>query len=395
MVRSISGAADATTSSGNLFGTVRNAVSEQNPRPGRRGRPPRDEIYHRLDTQIAELWQRLGGRPSPVEARDIWRGIWFEEAHHSTAIEGNTLVLSQVETLLAEGRAVGAKQLREYMEVKGYADASDWVYHQGIQPGDWQAGGTLMLTEIRHVHRLAMTPVWDVAPHPDATPQEGPGSFREHEIDPFGGGMEPPSWVLVPAKVTSWLDGLNQLQAREAGFPERLAEIHCRFEQIHPFLDGNGRTGRLLLNLVLVRLGYPPAIVYKRQRAEYLRALRRADRGDCGALGELVARAILDNLYKFIVPEVAGPVRAPCGSRRRAAVFRQPGAPTENGEAPARGSRSTPSPDTVATNPTAANFAPSARLRPASPQVRTALGPASLVIVQIRSSNLLSGSIGA
>src|SRR5262249_19063974 len=63
------------------------------------------------------------------------------------------------------------------------------------------------------------------------------------------------------------------------------------------------------LNLILVRMGYPPAIIYKRQRTEYLRALRRADAGDCGALGELLARAILDNLYKFVVPAIAGLVR--------------------------------------------------------------------------------------
>lgn len=75
------------------------------------------------------------------------------------------------------------------------------------------------------------------------------------------------------------------------------------------WFDGNGRAGRLLLNLVLVRLGYPPAIVYKRQRADYLRALRRADEGDPGQLGELLARAVLDNLYRFGVPAVAGPAR--------------------------------------------------------------------------------------
>ncbi|MGI9000654.1 MAG: hypothetical protein ACR2GH_03205 [Pseudonocardia sp.] len=64
-----------------------------------RGWPPRLEVYQRLDVQIAELRQRLGGLPNPQEAADIWRGIWFEEAHHSTAIEGNTLVLRQVEQL--------------------------------------------------------------------------------------------------------------------------------------------------------------------------------------------------------------------------------------------------------------------------------------------------------
>lgn len=66
---------------------------------------------------------RMGGLPNPLEASETWRGIWFEEAHHSTAIEGNTLVRRQVEALLAEGRAVGEKQLKEYLEVKGYADA--------------------------------------------------------------------------------------------------------------------------------------------------------------------------------------------------------------------------------------------------------------------------------
>jgi fido (protein-threonine AMPylation protein) len=88
-----------------------------------------------------------------------------------------------------------------------------------------------------------------------------------------------------------------------------LAIVHCRFEQIHPFLDGNGRAGRLILNLLLVRLGYPPAIIYKNQRAGYLAALRRADQGEPGALGEFIARAVLGNLYKFVVPAVAGPAR--------------------------------------------------------------------------------------
>ncbi len=287
-----------------------NSVSDRSSRRQvRRGRPPREEVYQRLDTQIAELWQRMGGLPNPVEAAEIWRGIWFEEAHHSTAIEGNTLVLKQVEALLAEGRAVGEKQLREYMEVKGYADAADWVYRQAIQPGGWTPGAILNLTEVRQVHRTAMTPVWDVDPHPDATPNEAPGSFREHDIHPFPAGMTPPSWVVVAPEMDSWLTASNALAPRAPAFCEELARLHTRFEQIHPFLDGNGRAGRLLLNLVLVRLGYPPAIIYKRQRRDYLRALRRADAGDCGLLGEMLARAILDNLYKFVVPAIAGPVR--------------------------------------------------------------------------------------
>jgi len=73
-------------------------MSEQ--KMGRRARrPTREDVYQRLDSHIAELWQRLGGLPNPLEALDIWRGIWYEEAHHSTALEGNTLVLKEVEAL--------------------------------------------------------------------------------------------------------------------------------------------------------------------------------------------------------------------------------------------------------------------------------------------------------
>ena len=131
--------------------------------PGR-GRPRRADVYRQLDIQIKELRERLGGLPNPDEAADIWRGIWYEEAHHSTAIEGNTLVLKQVEQLLEEGRAVGSKELREYMEVRGYADAADWVYRQAISPnGLAHPEEILTLAEVRRVHHAAISPVWQVA----------------------------------------------------------------------------------------------------------------------------------------------------------------------------------------------------------------------------------------
>lgn len=278
--------------------------------PVRMGRPPRTAVYERLQVQIGELRERLGGLPAPLEAEGIWRGIWLEEAHHSTAIEGNTLVLKQVEALLAEGRAVGNKALSEYLEVRGYATAADWVYGHAIQPGEWTDRAVISITELRHVHELAMTPVWDVSPHPQATQREAPGSFREHDIQPFPGGMTPPPWPEVPALVSGWIsDAQSLVSADEAVLPEALASLHARFEQVHPFLDGNGRAGRLVLNLLLVRLGYPPAIIYKGDRSRYLAALRRADQGDLGPLGEFLARAILDNLYKFVVPAIAGPAR--------------------------------------------------------------------------------------
>lgn len=273
------------------------------------GRPRRAEVYSRLDDAVTDLRDRLGGLPSPIEARAIWDDIWVHEAHNSTAIEGNTLVLRQVEELLREGRAVGSKQLAEYLEVTGYAEAARWVYGQALEPAHEPAPELLTLTEVRHVHRLAMAPAWESAPHPDAGPEEAPGAFRRHDIQPFPAGMEPPSHPFGEPLLRDWLDQADRLQDGPGHVMERLAVLHCRFEQIHPFLDGNGRTGRLLLNLLLARLGYPPAIVQKRERSRYLDALRAADAGRPGLLAELIARAVLDNLYRFVVPALAGPAR--------------------------------------------------------------------------------------
>ena len=274
-----------------------------------RGRKSREAIYRQLEEGVEELRTRLGGLPSPIEAEDIWGDIWSLEAHNSTAIEGNTLILREVELLLREGRAVGDKQLAEYLEVQGYAEAARWVYQQGLAPGDWSTGELVTITEVRHVHSLAMTKMWEIAPHPEATEREGPGSFREHNIQPFPGGMRPPEWPDVQALTTDWVKKASALRGNAQPFPEALAEVHAEFERIHPFLDGNGRAGRLVTNLLLIRLGYPPAIIRKAERAKYLDRLRRADAGDPGPLGELLARAVLDTLLRFIVPAVAGPAR--------------------------------------------------------------------------------------
>jgi fido (protein-threonine AMPylation protein) len=273
------------------------------------GRKSRQAIYRQLEEGVEELRTRLGGLPSPMEAEDIWGDIWFQEAHNSTAIEGNTLVLRQVELLLKEGRAVGDKQLAEYLEVQGYADAAQWVYQQGLAPGDWTTGELITMTEVRHIHKLAMDKVWEAAPHPQATRNEAPGAFREHNIQSFPGGMRPPDWPEVPASMTTWLAKVRAVTQPGRPIAEALADVHADFERIHPFLDGNGRTGRLVANLLLIRLGYPPAIIRKGERARYLNNLRRADAGDPGPLGEFIARAVIDTLMRFIVPAVAGPNR--------------------------------------------------------------------------------------
>lgn len=281
-----------------------------------RGRPSRATVFRRFDSAITDLY-RYGGLPSPDESNAMWADIWHLEVHNSTAIEGNTLTLREVETLLAEGRSVGAKPLADYLEVNGYGTAARWVYRQARDVTTISGAFHLVtVTEIRQIHAEAMQPVWTVRPHPDALPDEAPGGFRRHDIHPFGGGMRPPPWLDVPPQLSDWVGQANDFAidvdrgaVDPADVPLHAADLHASFERIHPFLDGNGRVGRLVLNLLLVRLGYPPVIVFKQNRNAYLAALDQADKGNPGPLAELLARSMIDNVQRLVVPNIAGPAR--------------------------------------------------------------------------------------
>ena len=273
-----------------------------------RGRPSRASIYAAVEQSTADL-DRIGGLPGPDVAGDIWADIWYEETHNSTAIEGNTLILKEVQTLLDTGQAVGDKQLAEYLEVRGYADAAQWVYAQASDTEVERAQDTrfITLTELREIHRLVVEPAWKVQPPDDLLPGESPGGFRQHNIRAFAGGMTPPDFPEIPAQISDWLRLANKDVGDSENLIEHLAHVHADFGRIHPFRDGNGRTGRLVLDLLLVRRGLAPAIIYKKDRPKYLRALDRADSGDYGPLGELLARAVKDCLDRFLLPALGGP----------------------------------------------------------------------------------------
>lgn len=268
-------------------------------------RPSRDTIYSRLETSVDGL-KSIGGLPLPAEAEEIWKDIWFEEAHNSTAMEGNTLILREVQLLLDQQKAVGSKEMQAYLEVQGYGKAAQWVYAQAVRGGE---PVQISITEIREIHRIVVEQAWIEFPPDQFDPKEGPGSFRRKNIEPFSGGMQPPEWPDVHAALSDWCEKVNDVETwrtpRHA--IEIFAELHAEFERIHPFRDGNGRVGRLVLNLLLVRFGYPPAVIYKNERDRYLAALKRADAGDCGALGELLARSIKQSIDRFILPGLAGP----------------------------------------------------------------------------------------
>jgi hypothetical protein len=271
-------------------------------------RPSRQLVFERLERAVDEL-DGVGGLPLPDEARAIWSGIWHEETHHSTAMEGNTLVLKEVQLLLDEGRAVGSKEMKAYLEVQGYGKAAEWVYAQAVRNPPRETQCFVRMPEVREIHRLAVEPVWLHFPPEHLVAGEGPGNFRRHDIEPFSEGMTPPEWTQLHSLVSDWIDKVNAGrgwdQSRHA--MEDFADLHAEFERTHPFLDGNGRVGRLILNLLLVRFGYPPAVIYKKDRDAYLRGLRRADAGDPGSLAEVLSRAVKYSVDRFILPGLAGP----------------------------------------------------------------------------------------
>ena len=273
-------------------------------------RPSRQTIYTRLERAVDDL-ESMGGLPLPEEAKSIWEGIWHEEAHHSTALEGNTLVMREVQLLLFEGKAVGSKELKEYLEVQGYANAALWVYSQAV-PRRGVDTEWVTVTEVREVHRRVVEPVWLQFPPAQLDRRDGPGAFRRTNIEPLRRGLLPPEWPEVPALVSDWVtkvgDTIRDLDL-DAPPMESFAALHAEFERIHPFADGNGRVGRLLLNLLLVRFGYPPAVINKTDRPRYLDGLRRADLGDPGLLGEVLARAVKNGIDRFLIPGLAGPHR--------------------------------------------------------------------------------------
>jgi hypothetical protein len=113
--------------------------------------------------------------------------------------------------------------------------------------------------------------------------------------------------VSVPPAIQADLDDWSKSSATWTEHPIiHAARHHAWFERIHPFIDGNGRVGRLILDLLLIEKGYPPAVILKEQRPRYLEALEMSDEGNHYPLAEVIARSVSGALAKFLIPKLAG-----------------------------------------------------------------------------------------
>lgn len=271
-----------------------------------RGRPSKQKLLEKMIDEIVVMHKEFGGLPSNLEANEIWKDIWLEETHHSTAIEGNTLSSKEVYNLVEQDLVTGHKEMRHYLEVQGYSQAARWVYEEAVDSLKRQ-DRRLTLNHISHIHKLLMGLVWGA--YPPVTGDK-PGQIRVSGPTPIIRGSSiklPPSGdvskllVVLIEKINIGPDKLGMYTV------EWVAKIHSEFEAIHPFRDGNGRTGRLLMNYLLIVYGHPPAIILKSQRSRYMRALERAqgEKSDYTMLIELIARSVRDNLNKLMLPKIS------------------------------------------------------------------------------------------
>lgn len=223
-------------------------------------------------------------RPLPAAAvQKLDEQLTVEWIYHSNAIEGSTLTLRETQLILETGLTIGGKSLREHFEVINHKEAIEYV--EALVRDDV----ALTPFHVRQLHALVMAKVDD----------EGAGRYRSLPVRIAGSTFEPPEPWRVPQQMDAWGEWL-QGDGRTLHPVERAAIAHHRFVAIHPFLDGNGRTGRLLMNLLLMAEGYPPTVILATTRLQYYRVLGEADSGRDQALVNFVARAVERSLTIYL-----------------------------------------------------------------------------------------------
>ena len=239
----------------------------------------------RLAARLAEKKARLDQlRPlPPAVVQRLADDMRVLLTYHSNAIEGNTLTLYETRMVIEEGVTISGQPLRYYLEARNHAEALDAV--QALA----DASDPISADTVLQLHRLMMDDVL-----PDA------GRWRVGYVHIRGATYTPPHPRVVPQLMTDWAewlegDGLAYEPVLRAGL------AHVTFEAIHPFSDGNGRVGRLLLNLMLLRAGYPPALLPQEWRSGYMHGLHQAQTsGSYAPICNLIGRAVEQALDRYL-----------------------------------------------------------------------------------------------
>ena len=221
------------------------------------------------------------------QVKNLKRLFDIDFTFNSTAIEGNTFTLQETRIVLLDGITVGGKTTREHLEIVNHKEAIDFIEsiaHKKLE--DYRR------TDIMNIHYLVLKGI----------DSENAGKFRS---SPVYVRLKSGSIYTFPdpLKITDEMDGFfSWFFAPKDEHPVLVAaEAHTRFVSIHPFVDGNGRTARLLMNLILFHHGFTPAIIKVSQRAQYLDAIEEWQQNDnTEAFRILLANSVLESMEIYL-----------------------------------------------------------------------------------------------
>ena len=201
--------------------------------------------------------------------------------YNSNAIEGNTLTLKETDIILQYGVTVKGKSLKEHEEVKGQEYAINFL-KEIIKRNE-----LLSLRLIREFHSLVLND--DI---------ENRDKFKQNNNEILGAGFETTSYYLVEEELTELIEKYNGNKVDS--LVTKVSHFHADFEKIHPFIDGNGRTGRLLLNLELMKNGYPITVIRNEEREEYYTALETAQvKSNYELLADFIEKSVENTFWMY------------------------------------------------------------------------------------------------
>lgn len=220
---------------------------------------------------------------SPEIIRKLQEQFLVEWTYNSNAIEGNTLTLQETELVINRGLTIGNKTLREHFEAINHKDGIEFLYDFIKKKKE------LDEETILRIHKIILKNIDDL----------GAGHYRKINVMILGAVHIPPSAVKIPKLMTEFIQWYYQNKSKIPA-AELAAWAHYKLVYIHPFVDGNGRTARLLMNLILLQNGYPPAVILKVDRKKYYRVLNEADREKHINYFDFIGRSIERSLLIYL-----------------------------------------------------------------------------------------------
>ena len=236
-----------------------------------------------LDRRVSQM--RSVGRLSPDVLRRIRKHFRIKSIYHSNAIEGNQLDIGETRLVVEAGLTIAGKPLKDQAEAKNLSEALDLLEELASNTSQ-----PISLHDIRQIHALILRGIDD----------SNAGSYRTIDVAISGSAYRPPDPIKVGPDMqdfAKWLTGATAITG--SAVVSIAAACHAWFAQIHPFVDGNGRTARILMNLILMRAGYPIAVITREDRIRYYEALERSQVGDLTPLIVLLIETIEETLEEY------------------------------------------------------------------------------------------------